>query len=102
MDNAGLRLEHSGHKSEDLPAPFWPITAIFIPRRIGKSTSSRIGLLCPYPNDTFSKRITLSSLAIWLPYITPHHFASKWKILAKNVLIFGTIFARWITNEKIV
>ena len=67
-----IHLPDIREKSVDFPAPFWPITAIFIPRRTGKSTSSRIGLLCPYSNDTCSKRKRLSSLPIQttLPYFS--------------------------------
>ena len=56
----GLRFLVRSKKSVDFPAPFWPITVVFEPKRNEKLTSSKIGLLCPYSNDTLSNEIMVS------------------------------------------
>src|SRR3990167_408680 len=42
-----------------LPAPFWPMSVIFAPSRTEKFTSSRMGLVWPYSNDTSSNLTTV-------------------------------------------
>src|SRR3989339_221153 len=66
--SSGLRSPVMTPNIVDFPAPFCPIRVNFDPRRTGKETSSKIGLLCPYSNETFSNRITTSpACAIILP-----------------------------------
>src|SRR3989338_881911 len=68
VPDSGFNAPVISEKSVLLPAPFCPMSALLEPPRNENDTSFKIGRLCPYSNDTSSKRAITSSRDIASPY----------------------------------
>ena len=98
---AGFGLELASHQREECGFPRAVLTHHC---HFHSATNGKIHLIEDrFVVPIFKRNFLKANDALFSTHQpTLSYFPNKWKRLVENLLIFDTIFTRWITNEKIV